>query len=133
MIHAAVATALTAAFLSAGPVPTPDGATEPQVHEAAVVQVNSEVKSLPHFWSSTSFPELRCPADRPYLEDRIYYHRVTIPKGMEVRAFGGPEVDVATLTVFDRASARPVGVVATTATSYAWAPRSVQIVLHCTA
>src|SRR6478736_307834 len=129
MMQTLVGIALTVASLTAGSTPTPGDAPGPDRIAAPVVLVKSEIKTMPHFWAWASFPEMRCPAQAPYLEDRRYYERVTIPWGVEVRAFGGPEVDVATLTLYD--GLRPVGITATTATNHAigGGERSVQIIL----
>jgi len=125
---AAVAALMT---VSAAPV-----AGESRVVSSEVL-VASPVLSLPHFWASTTIPDLDCPSGM-HMRLKGYHDGsgLRVPWGVEVRSGGGGwGVDVAILLVVGDVlpdGFRPRGIRAGTATSWASdGARSVQIVLHC--
>ncbi len=97
--------------------------------QSTAVTVTSDVKTMPHFWSSTSFGELMCPDYAPFLEDRHYSDG--LPRGVAARTFGGDGVHVSSVTKFHRG--REIGIAYATVTNWAVpsAERTVQLVAHC--
>ncbi|WP_308796234.1 hypothetical protein [Agromyces silvae] len=122
---------MTTTVLLAGVTPA-DTPEKPIDISAAAVTVEADVKTMPHFWASTSFGELKCPGHAPFLEDRKYANGV--PPGLEVRTFGGDGVRVASVTKYHSVQrGRPIGIAYATVTNWAvpTTERTVQLVAHC--
>ncbi|WP_308796231.1 hypothetical protein [Agromyces silvae] len=123
---AMTATALFSSF-------APGGLSSADPSESTEVTVEADVKTMPHFWSSTSFGELKCPAYAPRLVDHHYSDGV--PPGVEVRTFGGDGIHVFSASLPDFGNyGRNFGIAFATVTNWAVpsAERSVQLVAHCT-
>lgn len=133
MFTALISGALTATALMSG-LPLADTPVQPIATSSAVVTVVSEVKTMPHFWSSTSFGELTCPPHAPFLEGRNYSDG--LPPGVAARTFGGDGVHMASVTKYYPVhGGRAIGIAYATATNWALpeASRTVQLVAHCVA